>query len=168
MNTGQLIRTHVGRQHGVTMIEVLVTLVIVAVALLGTAGLQLYAMKLNKSGQFRTQAVFAASDLFERMEANKSAAIAGNYAVTLTSVVSLAATDCAAAACNSTALAADDMSKWETTVAAMLPQATWNVTQTAVGPPSDYTIVINWIDRSSDKTSHGESFAYTATRSVNN
>jgi type IV pilus assembly protein PilV len=150
------------------MIEVLVTLVIVAVALLGTAGLQIYALKLNKSGEFRTQAVFAASDLLERMEANKTAAIAGSYAVSLTSTVTTGATDCSAAACNATALAAYDVGLWETTLVSMLPQSSWSVTQTAAGPPSDYSIVINWIDRSSDKTSSGESFSYTATRSINN
>ena len=65
-------------QRGFSMIEVLITLVIIATALLGTAGLQLQAMKLGKSGDFRTQAVFLANDLAERMEGNESAAVAGS------------------------------------------------------------------------------------------
>ena len=50
-------------QRGFSMIEVLVTLLIISLALLGTAGLQAYSMRLNQSGQFRTQAVFLVADL---------------------------------------------------------------------------------------------------------
>ena len=41
-------------QCGFSMIEVLVTLLIISLALLGTAGLQAYSMRLNQGGQFRT------------------------------------------------------------------------------------------------------------------
>jgi len=155
-------------QRGFSMLEILITLVIVAIALLGTAGLQIYAMRVNQSGQFRTQAIFLASDIAERMEANKAAAVTGNYALALTSVSSVAATDCAAAACNSANLANWDLSQWGIAIANLLPQATWSVTQTAAGNPSTYNIVIGWTDRSTSKTSHGETFSYTATRTVSN
>lgn len=155
-------------QHGVTLIEVLVTLVIVAGGLLGTAGLMVYSLKLNKSSEFRTQAVLAASDLFERMEANKGAALNGNYIVANTSTVSAASSNCASAACNATALASYDLNQWGTTVLASLPQASWSVTSPAAGTPRNYTIVINWTDRSADKVTNGENFAYTASRSINN
>ena len=62
------------QMRGFTMIEVLVTLVIIALTLLGTAGLQSYAMKMNQGGQLRTQAVVLALDLLERIEANNAAA----------------------------------------------------------------------------------------------
>ena len=51
------------RQRGFSMIEVLVTLLIISLALLGTAGLQAFSMRLNQGGQFRTQAVFLVADL---------------------------------------------------------------------------------------------------------
>lgn len=156
-------------QLGVTLIEVLVTLVIVAGGLLGTAGLMLYSIKLNKSSEFRTQAVLAASDLFERMEANKVAAVNGNYIIaSATSTVTTAATDCTNAACNAASLATYDLNRWGTTVAATLPQATWSVASPTAGSPRNYTVVISWTDRSSNKTSSGENFAYTANRSIKN
>ena len=156
-------------QRGVTLIEVLVTLVIVAGGLLGTAGLMLYSMKISKSSEFRTQAVLAASDLFERMEANKVAAVNGNYIVaSTTSTVTTAATDCTSAACNAASLATYDLNRWGATVAASLPQATWSVASPTVGSPRNYTVVINWTDRSSNKTTSGENFAYTANKSINN
>lgn len=151
------------------MLEILITLVIIATALLGTAGLQMYAMRMGKSGEFRTQAVFLASDIAERMEANKAAAVAGNYVVAATSAPSAAATDCAANACDIATLANWDISEWENAIIGVgLPQANWQITQTTAGNPSTYTIVISWADRSSVKASHGETFSYTATRTVSN
>ncbi len=157
------------KQHGFSMLEVLITLVIIATALLGTAGLQMYALRVGQSGQFRTQAVFLASDIAERMEANKTAAVAGNYAVAAASSPSAAATDCATSACDIATLASWDISEWENAIIAVgLPQASWQIAQTTTGNPSTYTIVISWSDRSSVKTSHGETFSYTATRTVSN
>ena len=156
------------KQHGFSMLEILITLVIIATALLGTASLQIHAIRINQSGQFRTQAVFLASDIAERMVANPTAAIAGNYAVAQTNTASTAA-DCAAGACDSATLAAWDISQWENSIITLgLPQASWEVTQMAAGNPSTYKIVINWTDRSSDKSTHGENFSYTATRTVSN
>jgi type IV pilus assembly protein PilV len=160
---------HSVKQHGFSMLEVLITLVIVAIALLGTAGLQAYAMRMGKSGEFRTQAVFLASDIAERMEANKTAAVAGNYAVAAASSPSAAATDCAAGACDTGTLASWDISEWENAIIAVgLPQANWQIAQTTAGNPSTYTILIRWTDRSSTKTGSGENFSYTATRTVSN
>lgn len=156
-------------QLGITLIEVLITLVIVAGGLLGTAGLMLYSMKLNKSGEFRTQAVLAASDLFERMEANKVAAINGSYIIASnTSSGTSTVTNCTSTACNATSLANYDLNQWANTVLASLPNASWSVTSPTAGSPRNYTVVINWTDRSSNKTTSGENFAYTASRSINN
>lgn len=151
------------------MLEILVTLVIIATALLGTAGLQMYAMRMGKSGEFRTQAVFLAADIAERMEANKAAAVAGNYVVAAASAPSAAGSDCAAGPCDTATLASWDIGEWENAIIAVgLPQASWQITQATAGNPSTYEIVINWTDRSSTKTGSGENFSYTATRTVSN
>lgn len=155
-------------QHGFSMIEILVTLVIVATALLGTAGLQVYAMRVNQGGQFRTQAVFLASDIAERMEANKQEAINGSYALGNTTVAGTLSTACLTNPCNSISLAAFDLNQWGNSVASLLPQASWQITQTTAGNPSTYSIVVRWTDRSSDKATHGETFSYTATRTIGN
>lgn len=102
-------RSPITSQQGFSMLEILITLVIVATALFGTAGLQVYAMRMNQGGQFRTQAVFLASDIAERMEANKAAAVAGSYELALTSATGAAATDCATSACDEAALANWDL-----------------------------------------------------------
>ncbi len=154
-------------QRGFSMIEILITLVIIATALLGTAGMQLQAMKLAKSGDFRTQAVFLANDLAERMEGNEIAAVAGNYAVATASSPSVASTDCSASACDNSTLAVWDVAQWESAIITSgLPQATWLVESLSIGNPSSYRIRINWVDRSGNAGSTGESFSYTATRSI--
>ncbi|MDO8457846.1 MAG: type IV pilus modification protein PilV [Rhodoferax sp.] len=175
--------------RGFSMIEVLVTLMIISLALLGTAGLQAYAMRLTQGGQFRTQAVFLVADLVERMEANKSGAVVGAYVVAnITGIDFLAAsnapsTACATAPCIDTALATYDLSQWQHALAAALPQSSWSVVQTVAGDPSTYTITASWVDRRTDTTmaagdansqfgsnaaGTGEKFSYTATRTLSN
>jgi type IV pilus assembly protein PilV len=180
-------------EHGFSMIEVLVTLLIISLALLGTAGLQAYSMRLNQGGQFRSLAVFLAADLAERMEANKAAATAGSYVVTSTTgaayLAGAAATSsaCVTGACSAAALATYDLSQWQSAVAATLPQSSWSIalTQSASGTQtrSDYTVTIGWVDRSSNTTNAatnansavggnaagtGEKFSYTASRTIFN
>jgi type IV pilus assembly protein PilV len=162
------------------MIEVLVTLLIITLALLGTAGLQAYAMRLNQGGQFRTQAVFLAADLAERIELNKAGAVDGSYDTSVTTAST--STACVAAACKKTELAAFDLLQWKNAVAATLPLSTATVVQTVAGNPSTYTITLSWVDRQTDAAyaafaassavgsnaaGTGERFFYTATRVVN-
>ena len=176
-------------QRGFSMIEVLVTLRVISFALLGTAGLQAYSMRLNQGGQLRSLAVFLAADLAERMEANKAGAVAGAYAVASTTGATFLAgagdvsTACVTGTCNAAALAAFDLSQWQNAVATSLTQSSWSVVQTTTGNPSAYTITIGWVDRrtntktaaadansqfGSNATGTGEKFSYTATRTVFN
>ena len=170
-------------QQGFSMIEVLVTLLIISLALLGTAGLQAYSMRLSQGGQFRTQAVFLAADLAERMEANKPGSVAGAYVVANSNVAVTPSTACVDAACAAAALAAFDVAQWQNAITTTLPQSSWTVAQTVAGNPSTYTITISWVDRLSDTSNAafdagsqfgvnaagtGERFFYTATRTIFN
>ena len=58
--------------RGFTLIEVMITVFVVAVGLLGVAGLQAYAKKSNFDAVQRTQAAALAQDLIERIRANPS------------------------------------------------------------------------------------------------
>lgn len=162
-------------QLGFSMIEILVTLVIIATALLGTAGLQLYAMRVNQGGQFRTQAVILAADIAERMEANKPAALNGSYTLGNTTAATTLSNVCLVRVCDSAALASFDLNQWGNAIAGLaapLPQPSWQINFTPANPGagllSSYDIIIRWTDRSTDKTNHGETFSYTATRVVSN
>jgi type IV pilus assembly protein PilV len=123
-------------QRGFSMIEVLVTMLVISLAMLGVVGLQAHAMRLNQGGQFRSQAVFLAGDLAERMEANKVAAIAGSYAVANSSTPASSSNACATTVCTSDELADNDLSQWQNAIAQALPQASWTVTLTTAGNPA--------------------------------
>lgn len=55
------------------MIEILVTLIVLSVGVLGVAGTQLVAMRDNQSAMLRSQAVILGYDLFDRMRSNPGA-----------------------------------------------------------------------------------------------
>lgn len=67
------------KQGGMTLIEVLIAVVILAIGLLGLAGLQNTGLKSNYSAYYRTQASWLAYDMADRMRANRKAAASGSY-----------------------------------------------------------------------------------------
>jgi len=67
------------RQNGSSLIEVLVTMIIVSLGLLGQAGLVAMSSKANNSAFMRSQATLLTYDILERLRLNRSLAIAGNF-----------------------------------------------------------------------------------------
>lgn len=65
-------------QEGMTLIEVLVALLLLGVALLGAAAIQLNALKYTDSARMTSQASFIAYDMMDRIRANAAA----DYTVT--------------------------------------------------------------------------------------
>lgn len=70
-------------QGGVSLIEVLVALFVLAFGMLGIAGMQTMAMKANQSASERSAAVISANSIAERMRSNQDAARAGSYNLAL-------------------------------------------------------------------------------------
>ena len=68
------------RAAGFTMLEVLISIVVIAFGLLGVAGLQAFALKNSVSASSRSIATVLATDLIERMRANPVGATDGSYA----------------------------------------------------------------------------------------
>lgn len=58
------------RQAGATLIEIMVSILVMAIGLLGLASLQINAMKFQKTASQRSEATQAAYDLGERMRSN--------------------------------------------------------------------------------------------------
>lgn len=134
------------RVRGVTLIEVLVALVIVAVGLLGLAGLQVRGLSIQKDAHGRAIATQLALDLADRMRANRvpgaltppsEYTFSASYATALPT----SPTDCAAVVCNEAEQAQYDLARWLARVRESLPggwahvapienteNRTWNVT----------------------------------------
>lgn len=72
-------RTAPPRQAGYTLLEILIAVVVLAIGLLGVAGLQTTSLQNNQSAGQVSQATFLAMDIFERMRANAEEARNGNY-----------------------------------------------------------------------------------------
>ena len=66
-------------QRGVSLIEVLVALFVLAFGMLGIAGMQTMAMKANQSAFERNAAVIAAYSMADRMRSNQTLARNGTY-----------------------------------------------------------------------------------------
>lgn len=97
-------------QYGITLIEILVAIVILAIGLLGVAALQMVGLKNTHSSSLHTQATTSATDILDRMRINRSAALAGDYDIALS-----------ASAPSLLTVAGDDLRDWKTDLVGQLP-----------------------------------------------
>jgi type IV pilus assembly protein PilV len=70
------------RSKGFTLIEVLVTVLIIAIGLLGLAGMQMTSLNNQLEAYQRAQALLLIEDMANRIRANATAARAGGYTLT--------------------------------------------------------------------------------------
>jgi type IV pilus assembly protein PilV len=70
--------------RGFTLVEALVTLLVLSIGLLGVAAMQLASLRSNHSASLRSQATLLAYEIVDRMRANRNAACAGAYDIALT------------------------------------------------------------------------------------
>lgn len=116
--------------RGFSLVEVLVSIVIVAIGLLGMAGLTAAGLKSNNTSYYRSQATVLANDILDRMRANAVQARGQQYDV---------AAGPAYTAAGGT-LELFDCQEWVAAIAAAMPGGTGTVDVNA----GTATIVINW------------------------
>lgn len=102
---------------GVSLIEVLVSLVLVSIVLLGIAGLSMSGLGENQSAYFRSQANLIAYDVAARIRLNANHALAddNNYVIDTSSVANLpSAVSCIAtvSGCDDSGQADQDIREW--------------------------------------------------------
>lgn len=68
-------------QYGVSLIEVMIAVFVLAIGLLGAAGMQLSALKYTDSSRVNTQASFIVYDIIDRMRANADPLQLPQYAI---------------------------------------------------------------------------------------
>ena len=108
---------------GFTLLEVLITIVVVAFGLLGLAGLQVFALKNNQSASLRVTATNLTTDIVDRMKANYLGVVNGNYdAPNIGASYGSFSPGCTqATGCLFNVMAANDLAEWQQRVAASLP-----------------------------------------------
>ena len=127
---------------GFTLVEVLVALVVLAVGMLGIAGLYVESLRAGRTSIYRTTAVTLAADMADRIRANPNAQ--ASYAGNGPGTVAFACVN-GAARCTAEEMAQDDWFRWRQDILARLPQgATAAIQSVAVGPLTQYEITVSW------------------------
>ncbi|MBF0190704.1 MAG: type IV pilus modification protein PilV [Magnetococcales bacterium] len=133
-------------RSGFTLLEVLITLVIVAVGLLGLAKLQLNAIRFTQSAQLRTQALLLGHDILERMRTNRTMALNGAYTIGF-EALHPDPSDCQATPCTPAQMAAHDLTRWKQDLASLLPDGDGEISRIdSGGQESLFHIAIRWDD----------------------
>lgn len=148
------------RNTGFTLVEVLVSLVVFSIGLLGIGKLMLFACRANDSAYLRDQATALAYSMLDSMRANRTSAIAGDYSGT--DVASLnVSSNCTGASsnCAGTDLAAYELAVWQTSLLSALgPCGTGTVKTASTTDPSTgasvttATISVQWDDTLAQQT----------------
>lgn len=96
--------------NGFTLLEVMISLLILSIGLLGIAALQANSLKINHGAYQRTQAIFLTYDMMDRLRANRTAALAGQCDIALGATIS------------GTSMCAVDVTDWQDNfVSALMP-----------------------------------------------
>jgi type IV pilus assembly protein PilV len=108
---------------GFTMLEVLISIIVIAFGLLGVAGLQAFAIKNNQSASTRVVATALAMDMVDRLHSNWIGANQGGYNAPSAGSYSTPVPACnTSTGCNQLQLAQNDLTEWAAQVAAALPK----------------------------------------------
>jgi len=121
------------RVRGVTLIEILVALVVIAFGMLGLGGLMATGVKVNHGAYLRSQAVNMAYDIADRMRANRAEALTGVYEIGLDEDTP-----------DGTAAADQDLIAWRAALQRALPAGTGGIERINVGTGTVLQITIRW------------------------
>ncbi len=132
------------QQHsGLTLLEILVSLIVISLGLLGVATLQTNSLKSNNEAYFYSIASFLAYEMSERIRINPTAD--GSYASTMTSSAGSGGStvDCVTNQCSASEMAFYDLQQWLDNIAASLPSGAGRIVYTP-GTQDGYLITIRW------------------------
>ena len=128
------------KNQGSSLLEVLISMVILSIGLLGLAALQMASQKNNHSAQFRTDAVIQAYSLIDKMRVNKSQSYL--LVKTNTAPVGPQQND-------------RDLSAWLTELKTLLPDAKGEVSVTG----NIISVVVHWDDSRGTSGKEEQSFS---------
>lgn len=109
------------KEHGFTLLEALISILVISFGLLGLAGALTLSMQNNASSALRSKAIALAYDMGDRMRANTGGYSNGDYN-SLTGTPSNPG--CISAGCTPAQLAQYDFWAWRQDLAAQLPGGT--------------------------------------------
>jgi type IV pilus assembly protein PilV len=152
------------KMTGFSMVELLVALLILAIGLIGLAGLQVAVLRSNQTAYYRSVATELAYDIADRMRANPLGVQEAKY-----NKGEQGASNCQAGNCTPAELAGYDLARWNADLVAKLPggkgvvcvDSTQDIGDSANpddscdGSGQVYAIKIWWNDDRSGSTTQG-------------
>ena len=130
---------------GITFIEVLIAAVVLAVGMIGAAGILLRSLQTSRLALQHSHAVFLVADVADRIRANPAGGAA--FAVDEDTILAAPAYSCdPSSPCTATDVAALDLQAWQQCVFETLPDASTVVTVSPSLTPgiNTYTVTIRW------------------------
>lgn len=148
-------------QRGFSLLEVLVSMLVIMFGLLGIAGMQMLAVNNTETARYNTMATIFASNMAAKMQGNKaywgtppnSVSVDGP---TVTGGPASTSADCFATSCGPSAMAYYDLKNWgqsllgsvNGTVAAQgLPGGYAAITCSSASSPAVCTLIIYWTEK---------------------
>lgn len=132
-------------QRGVSMIEALVALLVLALGVMGMAGIQTRTLVESRTTNSRAVAIMMADDLLDRMQANSTIRVtnpaANPYVVGWTETKTV--NDCFSNACTGTQLAEFDVNQWKNGLSLLLPGGDARIFRSNTDP-SQFGVLIGW------------------------
>ena len=140
------------KQKGFTMIEVLVSVLVLLFGVLGMAGLQMQAVNSTEQGRYNTRAAMQASSIVAAMKANPAYWGAPPNAVsvqntTVTGGPAVSAVDCTTTACTAAQMAYFDLITWGADIATSLPVGRYAISCDNTVSPAVCSITISWQEK---------------------
>ena len=132
--------------QGFALIEVLVAVFVLAIGILGAAAIQTLGLQADKGAYFRSQAMFLANDIVDRMRVNRTAL--DSYLGVNSATDSTTNPDCAdtSSGCSPSQLADSDIAYWVDQVKnqSKLPNVTGTISELGAG--DNVTVTITWTE----------------------
>ena len=123
------------KQQGFSLVEVLISVVILSIGMLGIAMMQANAIHFNHSAELRSLAITQASNMVDRMLANRQGVVGGGYA-NVTGIPSNP--NCTA--CSGAQIAQRDAHEWNASNQQLLPSGQGTI----VADGNRFIITIRW------------------------
>lgn len=136
------------KQSGSSFIEILISLLMISIGILGLVTTQLNTLTNNREAYFRTQATVLAYDIIDRMRANREQALTNSYSVALGNTNG----SVCATACSPTQIATTDITQWKGSISNQLPSGDGSVSAIA-GVEDSYSVIVQWLHNNGETMS---------------
>ena len=132
------------RAAGFSLVEALVALVVLSIGMLGIAALHVEGLRSARTALTRTTAVALASDIADRIRANRAAKTEYDAVVTSADTDAKCEPGGGAGGCTPAELAHHDKALWLRSIENALPGGTGTIDCNDADVPATYTITISW------------------------